>query len=234
MNKSENYYNLDFLKIIFTVIVLLYHFIRAMGFWSEGGYAFELFFIISGFLGAKTFDKSLPFKDFIKKKISSFMPYLILAIIAMIPLKPFSIKAILNNLFLTPVFNRDLFILAAWYINIWFWLSLCLFYLQKTLKKEHVIGIVSLSVFISVCLMITYNTWLTWERIGFLNGCFYRGVAGMGAGYLLSLMAQKNEKTLQAYFIRYWKSFSCVIRSVACLLNLGIYHLTSFLYHPVF
>ena len=79
-------------------------------------------------------------------------------------------------------------------MNVWFWLSLCLFYLQKAIKKEYLIGIISLSVFISVCLMTVYNKWLVWPKIGFLNGGWFIGIAGMGTGYLLSLIPQQNQK----------------------------------------
>ena len=192
MKKIENYYNLDFLKILFTIVIILYHFIRKMDFWCEGGYAFDLFFIISGFLCVVTFDKNLSVVDFIKKRYFSFLTFLVLAILTLLPFKTFSLSKILNNIFLTPVWNYDLFVLVAWYINVWLWLSLCLFYLQKTVKKEYINLIILLSVFVSICLMTAYNQWLVWPKIGFLNGGWFIGIAGMGTGYLLSLIPRQN------------------------------------------
>lgn len=183
--KTTYYYNFNFLKIIFTIIVILYHFIRQLGFWCEGGYAVELFFLISGFLCAATFNKKLNIIDFAKKKIISFMPFLIIAILTLIPFKNYSAKTILNNIFLTPIWHHDLFVSIAWYINVWFWLSLCLFSLMKTLKKEQINLIVGISCFISLCCMLTYNRWLTWEKINFLNAGYFRGILSMGVGYLL-------------------------------------------------
>ena len=192
---SIYYYNLNFLKIIFLVVVILYHFIRKMGFWCQGGYAVELFFIISGFLCAVTFNKNLSIPDFLKKKTCSFIPFLIFAILTLLPFRTYNITNILNNILLIPFFHYNLFVIVSWYINIWFWISLCLFYMQKTLKKEQIIWIISLSVFISVCLMLSYNKWTTVERIGFLNVGFLRGIAGMGIGYLLSIIPYKNSIT---------------------------------------
>ena len=113
MNKIRNYYNLDFLKIIFTIVVILYHFIRKMGFWCEGGYALSIFFMISGFLCAITFNKKLPIIDFIKKRYFFFLPFLVLAILTLLPLKSSSAQQILNNIFLTPVWNHDLYVSVA-------------------------------------------------------------------------------------------------------------------------
>ena len=186
------YYNLNFLKIIFLIIIILYHFIRKMGFWCEGGYAVELFFIISGFLCAVTFNKNISVLEFIKKRICSFMPFLIFAILTLLPFRTYNLENIINNILLIPFFHYNLFIIVAWYINIWFWISLCLFYMQKTLKKEQIIWIVSLSVFIAVCSMLSYNKWTTVDKIGFLNVGFLRGIAGMGIGFLLSVIPTKN------------------------------------------
>ena len=212
MKKIENYDNLDFLKIIFTVVIILYHFIRRMGFWCEGAYAFNIFFMISGFLCVITFDKNLSTIDFIKKKYFSFLPFLILSILTLIPLKGFLPSKILNNVLLTPVYY-DLFILIAWYINVWFWLSLCLFYLQKTVKNERINLIVFLSVFISIYLMLAYNSWMVWPKIGFVSGGWLIGIAGMGMGYLLALIPKQEESSsylkylfytaLESYFLCY-------------------------------
>ncbi|MBR5130423.1 MAG: acyltransferase family protein [Alphaproteobacteria bacterium] len=213
MNKIENYYNLDFLKIIFTIIILLYHFIRKMGFWCEGAYAIDLFFIISGFLCIVTFNKTLTVIDFIKKRYYSFVPFLIWGILTLLFFKEFSIEKILNNIILTPVWNYDLFVSVAWYLNVLFWLSLCLFYLNKIMKKEYITWIVSLSVFISMSLMIAHDQWLVWPKIGFLNGGWFLGIMGMGVGYLFSLIPQQHNNqssyryllytVLEAFFLCY-------------------------------
>ena len=141
------YYNLDFLKIVFMILVILYHFIRGMGFWYKG--SIDLFFIVSGFLCAVTFKKDLSVIDFIKRKCFLFMPFLIISILTLIPLKEFSIHNILNNIFLNFVWKYDFFVPVAWYLNVWFWLSLCLFYLQKTYSRGRCNLVVSFSVFIA-------------------------------------------------------------------------------------
>lgn len=186
--KTTHYYNFDFLKITFTLIVILYHFIREIGFWCKGGYAVELFFIISGFLCFKTFNNSITTPQFIKKKIASFMPLMLVVILFQLIVQPTPIKNILNNIFLVPVWQYDLFISVGWYIIVWFWISVCLFYLTKTLKSEHINLIITSSIFISIALMISYNRWLTWEKISFINAGFLRGIASMGTGYMLAKM----------------------------------------------
>ena len=218
MNKTGNYYNLDFLKIIFTLIIILYHFIRKIGFWCEGGYALDLFFMISGFLCVLTFNKNLSTIDFIKKRYFFFLPFLILAVLTLLPFKPFFLSQILNNILLMPIWNYDLFVSFAWYINVWFWLSLCLFYLQKTIKKEHITLIVFLSVFLSVCLMSTYNQWLVWPKIGLLNGGWFLGIAGVGTGYLLSLIPRRhNNKSYYRYLLYTFFEFFFLCYTVGCM-----------------
>lgn len=201
------YHNFNFLKIIFTLIVVLYHFVRFMGFWNQGGYAVELFFIISGFLCATTFDKNISALEFSKKRIFSFMPLLILAVLTLMPNYIISIKQILNNILLNPFFGKNLFALHAWYITVWFWISLGLFCLAKTFQKKHLLLIISLLTCYSIITMISHDKWIGWQKINGIDTGYLRGMAGMGIGYLLSytvpqLTINKHTKKTNLYLLK--------------------------------
>lgn len=206
MLKSENtrpqFMNLDFLRIVFTFVIIGYHFIRQLGFWNEsGGYAVEFFFVLSGFLLVYTFNPNISVLTFFKKKIIRFMPAIIVSGIAVsLWFGQFNSK-LLNNIFLVPI-AEQLPVLVAWYINVLVWVSLLYFTLFKYLSRPIACLIIGILTFLAINAMLASSLWLTNAHFGergtfgyLINGGLLRGLAGMGFGCLLAQALLNHPQT---------------------------------------
>ncbi len=211
MFKSENtrpqLMNLDFLRIVFTFVIIAYHFIRQLGFWNDsGGYAVEFFFVLSGFLLVYTFNPHVSVLTFFKKKVIRFVPVITVSGIAVCfwlgQFKP----TLLNNIFLVPI-AEQLPVLVAWYINVLVWVSLLYFTLFKYVSRPIACLIIGILTFLAINAMLASSLWLTFAHLGprgtfgyLLNGGLLRGIAGMGFGCLLaqSLISHPQTNTVSS------------------------------------
>ena len=205
MRKEQE--NIDFLKIVFIVAIICYHCVRKIGFWNEGSYAVELFFVISGYLLAKQSiaDKDYTTNwDFAKEKIKKWFPLVLTISLTNYLCGNHSLNTLLNNLTFSPNIS-DLACNIAWYVNVLLWLSLFYFYIIKHLEQKYVNLIISLLIFIS---------WYVLQQINFVRGSLLgpKGSLGhffhsailtgffcMGIGYFLSFLKEDKSKH-KSYF----------------------------------
>lgn len=158
------FYNIDFLRFIFCISILLMHFSRftvsdiapyvhKIGALKDhfilGYICVEFFFIISGFLwGIKAEEKST-ISEFAKKKIIRFSPLMVFAVLCSLicsffGLTVFEIEGNMFSLAFLGGFNfkhhyivyemGNLF--SSWYIQVLFWVLLLYHYLHSTLSKK--------------------------------------------------------------------------------------------------
>lgn len=191
--KNTQLMNLDFLRIVFTLIVIAYHFIRKLGIWNEGGgYVVEFFFVLSGFLIVYRFNPDMSVLTFLKKKIVRFIPIIAVSGIAVCFWIGRFNPDFWRNIFLIPV-SEQLLVLVAWYINVLVWVSVFYFALLKYITRPHACLIIGVLTFMSLYMMIATNTWITDGHLGkegtigyVFSGNLLRGLAGIGVGCLLA------------------------------------------------
>ncbi len=108
--------NFDFLRVIFAFTIAISHFIGLSGITALQHYssffntrlAIDGFFIISGFLIAKSFNKSTSLKDYFKRRIKRIIPAYIFIILACALLFSFISSKSFSNYFLSVQFWKYL------------------------------------------------------------------------------------------------------------------------------
>ena len=142
-NASENkiLYNMEFLRVVFTLEILFRHFVSVGNiWWNQGWINIVFFFILSGFFLAKTFSPNRQMLDYLKKRLIQFIPLVTLGcILDSLFVHKINLLAFLSSMFLlsgTGIFPRSTCCTVAWYVSILFWVSILYFYMLKTLKRE--------------------------------------------------------------------------------------------------
>ena len=138
----EKMANIEFLRIIFTLVILDRHFFDRLEIWTIGHQAVILFFIISGFFLAKTFSPNKSVLQYILNSIIRFCPLILVgACLRCLFVSPVKIEGILSEVFLfsaTGICDGRPYNAVSWYISVLFWVSLLYIYLLKTRKRETV------------------------------------------------------------------------------------------------
>lgn len=178
--------NLEFLRIVFTVIVVWHHFVDNFKIWRAGWLGVEFFFILSGFLLVLTFKPEKTAVSFIKNKWIRFMP---------LTLYGGALWLVFENKIIGTRLFADVFFYACsgiwkgggynnpgWYISVLFVVSLFYFYMMKVFKKDVVNFFVGIIAFFSTVYVVNYDN----KFIGVTNGWMLRGLACIGLGYFLA------------------------------------------------
>ena len=179
--------NIEFLRIVFTFIIVWCHFCDNLKFWFASWLGVEFFFVLSGFLLVLTFKPERSYAEFLKDRIIRFMPLIVFSGI----IRTIFYKAYLNTLsdffFLTPLGLAKTPGVASgsWYLGVLIVVSLFYQYLLKTKKREDANVIICLISFISAIVLTQFNwkngVWRTVEaEVIPLPFGLLRGLAGMG------------------------------------------------------
>ena len=202
--------NIEFLRIIFTLCVICYHFYDELKIWNEGRLGVEFFFILSGFFLTWTFNKERTVLEFIGKKITRFLPVIVFAaLVRSIFSWKLNISNMLSDFLFLPVpglHNEIGYVNVAWYLSILIWASLFYFYILKYYKKETVNVIIGLIVFFSYVAIVSIGDWGARESVNaFIKINMLRGLGGMGLGYFLAefmkITSIEKKKTRYKYSI---------------------------------
>ena len=207
MADKERFYNIDFIKFLFAIIIVILHFpLICNKLWHTSGNAriiVDFFFIMSGFFLFKNIDKSISMVKFAVKRLIRLMPpILFLYFLAMIS-SLFSKELTFNLndnltkiLFIHPLgFTPSTglkFYGITWFVTVLFWVSLFYFYLYKICEKKIFNLIVWLIIMVN--LYIYYNT--VHYGIGAAKVPFVinvsRALFGLGIGYFISMLYSTN------------------------------------------
>lgn len=210
--KKERFHNVDFLRFILAVEIMLFHFglffknsnlffKTIYNHFGNGFICVEFFFIISGFFLFKNINTSEDTINFVKKKLIRLLPvkYLALGIclICSLCIKNFSFlfnKSIISLVFLNCIgFNSyKTAPVEIWYITVLFWDSLFYFYIHKIFQKKTInlilwIITVTSCAFVLNCKPGSYagiyeNTYIIF------NPAVIRGLFGLGIGYFIAML----------------------------------------------
>lgn len=209
-SKKERFQNVDFLRFIFAVDILLYHFFvvfrkiltctngetpsifqYVFKHFCNGFICVDYFFIIAGFFLFKNINKNEDTIHFVKNKIIRLLPTIWFSIFVYFIISLFITDMnfnfnnnILSILLLNSIgFSRIKGATSQeWFVAALFWVSLFYFYIYKTFEKKYLNLIIWIIVILSLSFMvnISYPHFAGNDRISFV--IFNHGIIRALAG----------------------------------------------------
>mgnify|MGYP002624424668 CR=1 FL=1 len=187
--------NMEFLRIVFTFVILFFHIKDNFHYFSLGRYGVEFFFILSGFFFTLTYDRATDIIDFIKKKFIRFMPTIFFcSIVCGIFKKNINFSTMSSDWFFwtnTGLYGNS-YVGSTWYISILFWVTAFYFYLLKTQRRETVNATIALLTFLAYAACVRFG-WSRLDGLGdksnigyMLTQSLMRGVGSIGLGFFIA------------------------------------------------
>lgn len=177
--------NINFLRIIFTYIIVLYHILTVnFNIWSAGWLGVEFFFILSGTFFVLTYSPDKKINDFISNKIIRFLPLNIFgALLGLFFSSSLCVEKFFADVFLySAIFpNITGYNGPAWYISILFWVLLLFFLILNAFEEKKCDLIIFVITFISSICVIKYRDIF----FGPFSPHLLRGLSCIGIGYFL-------------------------------------------------
>ena len=215
MEKRERFYNIEFLRFILAIVIVLFHFCHAgkTCFGSVFGYihsvlkfsnmtafgnlAVDMFFIMGGFFLIYSFQQNMSISVFVKKRLIRLYPLIILYVVIDIFFNFFIHKIphylpheqILRILLIDNIGLNTVHLGLTWFVSVLFWSSLFYFYLLKNFESKYVNLLIPLIVVFCYSFLIhAFKGNITGHTESFnfvFNAGVMRGLAGIGLGYLI-------------------------------------------------
>ncbi|GEM_PF-1944973 len=183
--------NLEFLRIVFTFIIVWHHFIDKFKIWNVGWLGVEFFFILSGFLLVLTFKPEKTTLSFIKNKWIRFAPLTLFGgALCLLFEQGVNGTRLLSDVFFyarSGIYNHDGYNAPAWYLSVLMIVSVFYFYLMKNSKKEIANLIIAVIAFFAAAYVANYGDAFKGDDFkGVINGRLLRGASCIGLGYFLA------------------------------------------------
>lgn len=238
MNKKEKLHNIEFLRIIFAIVIVYFHILHAniLNYVDDNGIYFmlqklsdnaslivECFFIISGYFLFISYrnNKNISIEQFILKKILRLGPVLWFSIILGVIF--FSQKitpSVFNALFLQCIGISIEYKGINWYISPLFWVTIFYYAILKIFDSQKSNFIISVLVYVSFVILV--NQGFGRETVyGFVNLAVMRALAGIGLGYLIGNMLEVIDNLNFQYDVKkkaLVKWFKLVVASIVEIL----------------
>lgn len=218
--KNKKFYNVDFIRFIFSVFIVYYHILHnnifsATGTESEfltelanecsyASFIVECFFIIAGYFLFKSYNKNpgLSVKEFAYNKFARLWPVLFVSIaIGVIFFGNKEMPAFFNVLFLQCIGVTKDYAGITWYVSPFFWTILFYFVLMKCIKDKKkcniLIGVIS---FFSYTFLV--NNYFGRETLySVFSLGLLRALGGIGTGYLIAVCLDsiKNLQSVKSF-----------------------------------
>lgn len=207
-NNKRYFYNVDFLRFIFSVIIVYFHiFSNIKKFYGDSiaidtyknlsilcGSArliVDCFFIIAGFFLFQTILKNKTnMVQYVINRIARLWPVLAFSFLISVVFFKFKLyTAIINSLFLQCIGVTLLYKGINWYISPFFWVSIFYFYILKNFDKKYVHLIIAFCIYFGLMCNINYfDGGVGRETIKlFINTGVMRALSGIGIGYFIGL-----------------------------------------------
>lgn len=201
---KRRYYNVDFLRVVFAVIIVYFHILHSniMGFTGDNAiyadlqkrsdnamFIVEMFFIMAGFFFYYSYHGgNKKWGEFVLGKVFRLWPVLACAVIVGGLLGSFTQNDILNLFFLQCMGISLEYKGINWYISSYFWAGIFLFGVLKNVKQKHADFVIGILVYISYVINLNYcHGGFGRETVyGIFSLGLLRGIAGMGLGYLMA------------------------------------------------
>ena len=208
--------NIEFLRIVYTYIIVFYHIFSVINIWTAGWLGVEFFFILSGVLFTLTYNPEKNINLFIEKKCIRFIPITIFGAI---------LSLICNGRFDANRFFADVFLYSgifpnivgyngpAWYISVLFWVLLFFFMIRKAMKKNKAYLIIFVITFVSSICVIKYRDIF----VAVFSPHLLRGLACIGIGcFVAEMYLIYKERVKNSIFISILELF-CLLYSILCI-----------------
>ena len=187
---TQKLLNVEFLRILFTLGVLMTHYFHPFKIWNSGVQGVEFFFLLSGYLLALTIKSGKSIIAYAKQRYIRFVPLIVLGgILSGGEWKSFQGVWLLQATGLFPNIPNG----PAWYISVLFWCSLFYIALLKTLSRQTLLVTLASIAFVSA-LMITHINGNIYETFGgiFTRGML-RGISCMACGIILASYCRRTD-----------------------------------------
>lgn len=182
--KVPSLQNVEFLRILFTLGVLVTHFFVYYKIWNAGGQGVQFFFLLSGYLLALTYRPTRSIMSFISQRWCRFVPLVVAGgILCGGGWKSLNGMLMMQNSGLT---FGDVPNAPAWYIGVLFWCSLFYLVLLKTLQKRHMLLATAVIGFLTLSMTIHGPSYRLDLVMGFIPNGMLRGLSCMAIGILLA------------------------------------------------
>lgn len=224
---KEKIYNIEFLRVLACLTIILMHLFNNFCLHSiypnialyktlfvnlsHGQLAVDLFFIISGFFFIYKINTGISMFNFLKKKLFKFWPVLFCMVLMsaltsfFIPTLKFSIYEnilVLIGLNGTGMFNVWGNIFQFWYVSSMMWCLCFYFYLYKYYEQKSVNLIIAIIVFLSYTMIISSFKGNIYGKIenfyNLLNVGILRALAGIGIGYFVGLWYVHRQRNINS------------------------------------
>lgn len=204
-DNNIRFYNLDFLKFIFTIAIVLLHisasnqqvdFYKNVYEHVDRSYLIvEFFFMVSGFFLYFEIQKE-NIQTFIKKRIIRLLPVIIFSLICGYIFISGKHK---ENILFSLLFLQGMGLQAPfyfhWFVSPLFWGSILYFFIFTNYKRTTATFFVAVLCYLSYCLLLNNNNGNIDIHVGmikgFLSGSLLRALGGIGIGYFLGLSYDK-------------------------------------------
>lgn len=194
VNEQQRNYSIDFLKLLFTVVIVLHHSRLFRESLLRGYVAVEFFYFISGYFICLTFKKNITVGQFVKARLRKLFPgYLtafILISIAFLAVNEYSYDAwygpLLEALMLQSIgipksrgINYPL-----WYLSVLFYGGTLIYIMLRTIKKRWFNILGGIIVFLTYGFLIFHEQGVeSWGTVaGIIHVPFWRGVSDLIIG----------------------------------------------------
>ncbi len=205
MNTKRNY-AIDFLKLFFTLLIVLHHSTLINKFMVRGYIGVELFFIISGYLIMQTVTKH---KDrtatsYAIGRVKQLYPHYLYSFVIMFlatsvygNTSGFSIDEIISfsceALMLNGILNRGGVNYAAWYVSVLLFGGILLYAVLRNTKQKVILPILTVfSLATILCIQIVYGNFDIFEN--FIPTI--RGMADMSLGVVVYALQDKLQSSV--------------------------------------
>lgn len=240
----EKIKNIEFLRIIGCLAIILFHFFniyfyksfpdieiysKMNGMTSNACIAVDLFFILSGFFFFYKFSYTQSLWDFLKKKIIRLYPVLIFTLLLFFIVSFSGVLSfkfynnILDLLFLngTGIVKKSGNLGVIWYIGALMWSMIFYFYILKNYEKKNVNLIIALITFFCYEFMINVNN----GEIGgnksvfynFINMGMLRALGGVGIAYFIAEWYKNNIDKIRSLSLTIKNKLLVTCLEFACL-----------------
>lgn len=213
-NVKERFKNVDFLRFILAVIIVMFHGKNASVLpttifptLKHCNICVDFFFIISGFFLFKNI-KVGDTLTFAKKRFLRLAPMIWIVILftfivsLLVKEASFSFDGnilrclLLAHISLAPSTGENMRLGATWFVPVLFWTSIFYFYIHKIFEKKYLNLIIWLIIIFSYTLYYSNNNFGTGGHTKtiyhFANIGVLRGLAGIGIGYFISMLYKSD------------------------------------------
>lgn len=181
--------NVEFLRILFTLGVLVTHFFgQVFNIWTSGGQGVEFFFLLSGYLLAVTYKPERGMVQFARQKYIRFVPLVVVG--------GFMCSGGVESLYgafmlqATGLSAYGIPNTPAWYIGVLFWCSLLYLGIFKAFSEKPRNLLIGVIAFVA-CLLA-----FKWELVqDLIPRSMLRGLSCMGIGCILAQCCKRESET---------------------------------------